>query len=246
MPCIGFVYNGENRTFKEVLDREKRLEGNGSLPYPLLALIAAQVSKDHYELSVTTCLYCLRKAFIQNRMNYFIDPSAALQMTYGTELHHAIELCEYNEWQKEVTVEKEIRGVVIKGSVDALFEDEEGLHLVDFKFTGSQKSNINTDFGVQRYIKQVHMYSYLYGLDKIKRATILIMPTSQKNANIMSIEVSLDEEEVMDSVNYIVDRALILQEAYKTGTLPPFDKKDCIPNFCASSIQKLCKGDINE
>jgi hypothetical protein len=239
-PCIGFECQGKYQTFNECLNSEKHLEGNCELPYPLLAVIAKQVSKEHHNLSVTTCLYCLRKAYIQNTMDYYIDPMSMLQATYGSALHLAVEECEFNEWQKEVVVSKEIDGLVIQGTIDALYEDTDGLHLVDYKFSGNQKYNIETDFGVQKYIHQVRMYSYLYGLDKIQSATILIMPTAQKNAAIMSIEVNLDLEEVQKSVNYIVERANILDLAYKTKTMPPLDKKDCIPAFCAKSIQEIC------
>jgi hypothetical protein len=240
MPFKGFDCGDCRCDFKDCLEKEKHLEGNCKLPYPLLALVGTQSSKAHHKLSVTTCLYCLRKAYIQSTMDYYIDPMSMLQATYGTALHLAVEECEANEWEKEVIVSKEIDGLVIQGTVDALYEDTDGWHLVDYKFSGNQKYNIEYDAGVQKYVLQVRMYSYLYGLDKIKSATILIMPTAQKNAEIMSIEVDLNDKDVQESVDFVIERAKVLDNAYKTNTAPPFDKKDCTRYFCPKSVQELC------
>lgn len=235
---IGFACDGCKCSWQDCLKKEERLEGNCKLPYPLLALVAEQSSREHHQLSVTTCLYCLRKAYFQNTEDYYIDPMSMLQATYGTALHKAIEECESIMWLKEHRVKLERDGISIEGTIDAVFEDEDGLHVVDFKFPSSQKYGLSTDQSIKKYVIQVHTYSFMLG--NVKKATILLMPTAQRQAQIQSIEVDLDPKMVEESVSYLFSRAKVLNEAYKTRTPPPFDKNDCIRAFCPQSIQAMC------
>ena len=238
MPAIGFNCNGQKLDFTACLAQEYHLEGNCILPYPLLALVAEHNQGSHAAYSVTTCLYCLCKAYFSSYVNYYLDAGQSLQATYGTCLHKAIEDCSLNRWEKEIRVKLPLDKFEISGIIDAMLELEEGGRaVVDFKFPAEPKREEYLD----DYVKQIQMYSYMArgsGYD-VRKAYLLIMPTSHKLNQIQQYEISLEEEELQETYEYIKERAELLYRAYEQQQPPPYYERDC--KFCREEIKSVCQ-----
>ena len=183
-------------------------------------------------------------------MDYSVNPIWTLQAAYGTGLHAVLENSETNAWKKEVQVSYEKDGVVLTGIIDAVRPiGEHTVHLIDFKFPGQQKRSLirgdkNTD-EIKGYKDQLTSYAALYEQqygDKVVTASIIFMPTSSKDINmIRTFDVPLTAKAIDMALQKLMARAKVLKEAFDTNIAPGYVESDCLAIFCPPECKAVCE-----
>lgn len=150
---------------------------------------------------VTELVQCLLKSWLERVHGYLPSDKKLVVLVLGDDVHYLMN-ARFPLGEGEVRVEREYRGVKIRGRVDRILGDA----ILEFK-TASRVplSPLN------HHVDQLQLYLWLTGKEKG-----FVVYVSKVNGDVRAFEVVRDEERISE----LLDRALTLSKCLKEGVRP--------------------------
>jgi len=150
---------------------------------------------------VTELVQCLLKSWLERVHGYLPSDKKLVVLVLGDDVHYLMN-ARFPLGEGEVRVEKEYKGVRIRGRVDRILGDA----VLEFK-TASRVPLSPLD----HHVDQLQLYLWLTGKERG-----FVVYVSKVNGDVKAFEVVRDEERVSE----LLDRALILSKCLKEGVRP--------------------------
>lgn len=166
MSQIGWTgEKGKNLLFDEALTLAEKEGSWASVPYEILALIKAQVTKPRTdEISVTQLLGCPRKVYLEGTIDYFVPPLDNWPALRGSLIHSLLEDQGGENTETEVRYERKHRGVTISGQPDSVRVIGKGKKKLLRDWKSTEKIPYY-DSAYPSHKQQVSIYRWLLDLD---------------------------------------------------------------------------------
>ncbi len=247
MPIVGLIgAKGELIKLDDYLDNLDKFD----FPSPLLHLIVKDIVTNPHKgeyISVTALLGCVRQTYLSRIYDIYVYPKRMWWVMRGQLIHKILE-----DQPKGIIVEKEfsivVDGIEVFGRID--YYNPKTKHLQDFKTIGDRGAPFILKGGAKsEHVSQGNMYKVLleengYPVDKLSIIYMSMMivfetgTTYIQESKSADVEYKIEDVKIYDkekTIEAMTIKAKILDEAFKTGKLPPPPDEDTQKWLCGET-----------